>query len=181
MACPFYLYHHPDVSVEIELTNRVLDLVADGIDLAVRIGDIADTRLSRTQLGSRSLHVCAAPSYVERHGAPSTASEINTYACLLGTIQRWQFRISDQDIQITPQGRWRCNSGFAVLDAVIQGLGICQLPDFYVEDHLRRGTLVELLASERPSDQTIWAVGPKRSQQQLRVSALVDFLTANIT
>jgi DNA-binding transcriptional LysR family regulator len=80
-----------------------------------------------------------------------------------------------------PQGRWRCNSGFAVLDAAIQGLRICQLPDFYVHDHLRDGSLVELLADERPSDQAIWAVFPKRAPQPSRIDALIRFLQANVS
>jgi DNA-binding transcriptional LysR family regulator len=172
---------HPEISVDIELTNRVLDLVADGMDLAVRIGEITDTRLGRVQLGSRSLHVCAAPAYVERHGAPASSSDISAHPCLLGTAQRWQFKTAGQDNQINPQGRWRCNSGFAVLDAAIQGLGICRLPDFYVQNHLRDGTLVELLAAERPSDQAIWAVFPKRSPQPSRIAALIRFLQANVS
>jgi DNA-binding transcriptional LysR family regulator len=172
---------HPEISVDIELTNRVLDLVADGMDLAVRIGEITDARLGRVQLGSRSLHVCAAPAYAERHGAPETSSDLNAHACLLGTAQRWQFKTAGQENQIVPRGRWRCNSGFAVLDAAIQGLGICQLPDFYVQDHLRDGTLVELLADERPSDQAIWVVFPKRSTQPSRIASLIGFLQANVS
>ena len=176
-----FLAQHPEISVDIELTNRVLDLIADGMDLAVRIGEITDARLDRVQLGSRSLHVCAAPAYVERHGAPASSSDINGHACLLGTAQRWQFKTSGQENQIVPQGRWRCNSGFAVLDAAIQGLGICQLPDFYVHDHLSDRTLVELLADERPSNQAIWAVFPKRSPQSSRIAALIKFLQANVS
>ena len=68
-----------------------------------------------------------------------------------------------------------------MLDAAIQGLGICQLPDFYVHDHLSDGTLVELLADERPSDQAIWAVFPKRSPQPSRIVALIRFLQANVS
>src|SRR5262245_23489293 len=68
-----FLTEHPGINVDIELTHRVLDLVADGMDLAVRIGEITDTRLGRIQLGSRSLHVCAAPAYVERRGAPTAS------------------------------------------------------------------------------------------------------------
>ncbi|UZE50670.1 LysR family transcriptional regulator [Rhodopseudomonas sp. P2A-2r] len=175
-----FVAEHPEISVDMELTNRVLDLVADGMDLAVRIGEVTDTRLGRVQLGSRSLHVCASPAYVERHGAPTSSSDIDAHACLLGTAQRWQFKTAGQDNYIAPQGRWRCNSGFAVLDAAIQGLGLCQLPDFYVQDHLRDGTLVELLAEERPADQAIWAVFPKRSPQPSRIAALINFLQENI-
>jgi DNA-binding transcriptional LysR family regulator len=118
---------------------------------------------------------------VERHGTPARSSDINAHACLLGTAQRRQFKESGQENQIAPEGRWRCNSGFAVLDAAIQGQGICQLPDFYVQDHLRDGTLAELLANERPSDQAIWAVFPKRSPQPLRFAALIRFLLANVS
>ncbi|WP_426437110.1 LysR family transcriptional regulator [Bradyrhizobium genosp. P] len=171
---------HPEISVDMELTNRVLDLVADGMDIGVRIGMVTDARLDRVQLGSRSLHLCAAPAYLERCGFPVSSSDLEDHACLLGTAQHWQFKSAGKDNQITPQGRWRCNSGFAVLDAAIQGLGICQLPDFYVHDHLDDGSLTELLPEERPSDQTIWAAFPKRSPLPSRIVALVDFLRTHV-
>ena len=175
-----FLAEHPGISVKIELTNRVLDLVADGIDLGVRTGEIADTRLGRMQIGSRSLHLCAAPSYVKRYGTPTTASELDIHTCLVGSAQQWHFKSEGRDIQITPQGRFRCNSGFAILGAAIQGLGICQLPDFYVQKHLSDGTLVELLPTERPADEAIWVVFQKRPRQQAKITALIDFLMAMI-
>ena len=67
-----------------------------------------------------------------------------------------------------------------MVGAALQGLGICQLPDFYVEDHLRAGTLIELLGAERPSDQTIWAVSPRRPRLQSGIAALVEFISANL-
>lgn len=175
-----FLAEHPGISVKIELTNRVLDIIADGIDLGVRTGEIADTRLGRMQIGSRSLHLCAAPSYVERYGTPATASELDTHTCLVGSAQQWHFKSDGHEVQITPQGRFRCNSGFAILGAALQGLGICQLPDFYVQKHLNDGTLVELLPDERPADEAIWVVFQKRPRQQAKISALIDFLKAMI-
>jgi DNA-binding transcriptional LysR family regulator len=173
-----FMAEHPGISVKIELTNRVLDLVAEGMDLGVRTGEVADARLGRMQIGSRSLHLCAAPSYIERCGTPATASDISAHACLLGSAAQWHFKNGDQEILVTPQGRWRCNSGVAILDAAIQGLGICQLPDYYVQHHLNDGTLVELLTNERPSDEAIWAVFQKRPQQQSKITALITFLKA---
>ncbi|MGY4572059.1 LysR family transcriptional regulator [Bradyrhizobium sp. USDA 3256] len=175
-----FLAAHPEVSAEIELTDRVLDLVADGVDLGIRTGHTEEKRLVGVKLGSRSLHLCAAPAYIERYGAPSAVSEVLGHACLLGTARHWQFRTADQNINLVPEGKWRCNSGSAVLGAALQGLGICQLPDFYVEDHLRAGRLVELLGAERPTDQAIWAVSPRRSRLQSKISALVEFISANL-
>ena len=175
-----FLAEHPGISVKIELTNRVLDIIADGIDLGVRTGEIADNRLGRMQIGSRSLHLCAAPSYVERYGTPATASELDTHTCLVGSAQQWHFKSDGHEVHITPQGRFRCNSGFAILGAALQGLGICQLPDFYVQKHLNDGTLVELLPNERPADEAIWVVFQKRPRQQAKISALIDFLKAMI-
>jgi DNA-binding transcriptional LysR family regulator len=100
-----FVAEHPEISIDIELTNRVLDLVADGMNLAVRIGEITDARLDRVQLGSRSLHVCAAPAYVERHGAPASSSDISAHACLLGTTQRWQFNTAGQEHQMPHRDR----------------------------------------------------------------------------
>ncbi|MDA5194178.1 LysR family transcriptional regulator [Govanella unica] len=171
-----FIARYPRITVDIELTNRLLDLVADGMDMGVRSGDMFDARLHRKPLGSRSLHLCAAPDYLKAHGVPASVFDLHNHNCLLGSADRWLFNGNGQETQIRPPARWRCNSGFAVLDAALNGLGICQLPDFYVRDHIANNRLVEILTAERPEDQVIWAAYPDRSHQRRKVTTLIAFL-----
>ena len=167
---------HPRLSIEMILSNSVLDLSTTAIDLAIRIGDADDPRLHAVRLSARALRVCAAPAYLARAGVPATIYALQHHDCLIGSADKWHFTAGDRDMQIRPRSRWRCNSGFAVLDAALHGLGLCQLPDYYVADALATGALVEILTAERPRDQGIWAIHPDRGHPPRRLLALIDYI-----
>lgn len=176
-----FLLTHPQLSVSIDLTNRIVDLVGEGFDLAIRTGtSLDDSRLIAVRLASRRRHLCAAPAYVARNGAPVGLDDLPRHACLTGTAEFWHFSENGRQVEFRPAGTWRCNSGFAVLDAARQGLGLCQLPDFYVEADLASGALVSLLESNRPPDEGIWAVYPHRRHLSPKVSLLVDYLKSHV-
>lgn len=176
-----FLLTHPQLSVSIDLTNRLTDLVGEGFDLAVRTGaSLDDSRLIAVRLASRRRYLCAAPTYLHRHGAPVSLDDLAHHQCLMGTADLWHFEDQGRQVSFRPVGSWRCNSGFAVLDAARQGLGLCQLPDFYVETDLAAGTLVSLLDDHRPPDEGIWAVYPHRRHLSPKVSLLVEHLKSHV-
>lgn len=176
-----FLRNHPQLSIAIDLTNRLVDLVGEGFDLAVRTGtSLGDSRLIAVRLATRRRHLCAAPDYLQRHGMPRDLSDLARHACLTGTADLWHFSQDGRIIDFRPVGPWRCNSGFAVLDAARQGLGICQLPDFYVESDLEAGTLVSLLDNASPPAEGIWAVYPHRRHLSPKVALLVDYLKLHV-
>lgn len=167
---------NPQLSVEIILTDEVLDLVERGIDLAIRFGKLRDSGLVAIRLASRTRLLCASPSYLDRNGTPTNLEDLVHHVCLRGTVEIWPFSHDGKPHGHRAQGRFRCNSGYAVLDAALSGLGLCQLPDFYVHPHLARGELVEVLADHRPQDEGVWAVYPHRRHLPAKVKALVDRL-----
>lgn len=176
-----FLLAHPQLSVAIDLTNRVVDVVGEGFDLAIRTGvHLHLSRLIAVRLASRARLLCASPAYLAAHGTPKNLTELAGHACLTGTADVWRFYQAGGEADFRPQGRWRCNSGFAVLDAARRGLGICQLPDFYVDADLAAGSLVSLLPECRPADEGVWAVYPHRRHLSPKVALLVAFLKANI-
>lgn len=176
-----FLLDHPQLSVSIDLTNRIVDLVGEGFDLAVRTGtSLDDSRLIAVRLASRRRYLCAAPAYLERHGAPAHLETLPLHSCLAGTAELWHFSDEGRPVEFRPMGGWRCNSGFAVLDAARQGLGLCQLPDFYVKPDLAAGRLVSLLDEYRPPDEGIWAVYPHRRHLSPKVSRLVEYLKSHV-
>lgn len=171
-----FMLRHPRLSVDVLLWNEALDLVEEGIDLAVRFGPLRDSRLVATRLGSRTRHLCASPSYLQARGAPGSLKELWQHDCICGANEIWPFTLDGRPYEHRPNGRFRCNSGYAVIDAALVGLGLCQLPDFYVLDHLRSGTLVEVLAEHRPEHEDVWAVYPHRRHVPLKVKLAVEHL-----
>lgn len=171
-----FMTQHPQLRVEIELSNRTLDLVQDGFDLAIRLGRLGDSSLIASRLAPRRLYLCAAPTYLAHHGRPHSLSELARHNCLIGTSDTWLFNDNGREHPFKPRGNWRCNSGEAVLDAALRGFGLCQLPDYYVLERLRRGELVSLLESHQPPDGAVWAVYPQRRHPLPRVRLLIEAL-----
>ncbi len=171
-----FLADHPRISVKMELTNRVVDLIGESFDVAIRTGHPADDRLAARQVTAREIVAAAAPAYLERHGTPQHPDDLATHACLIGTSTAWHFRERAQKIVIVPNGRWSCNSGETVAQAALAGLGICQLPRYYVSAHLRSGALVEVLEGFGEDPEPVWAVYPARRALLPRVRSLLDAL-----
>jgi DNA-binding transcriptional LysR family regulator len=175
-----FVAEHPKVSIHLDLTNQLIDIIATGFDLAIRTGDLADARLAGTRIGGRRLLCCASPAYLTGSGMPDSISDLGNHACLIGSTESWQFVEGSAPRTIRPRGRLRCNNGFAIARAAIAGLGICQLPEFYVEPHIASGALVRLLPGNEPAEQIIWAAHPIREGSQATLRLLIGFLTDNL-
>ena len=176
-----FMARHPQLRLELELTNRSLDLLQEGLDLAIRLGRLQDSRLVATRLAPRVMHLCAAPSYLQRYGRPHSLSELPQHNCLIGSSDQWQFQQEGREQTLRVQGNWRCNSGEAVLDAALRGFGVCQLPDYYVQAHLRSGALVALLEAQQPPNTAVWAQYPQQRHLSPKVRQLVDHLKSGLS
>ncbi len=174
-----FMQQHPDLELQCHLSNQTLDLITEGYDLAIRLGRLNNSSMIARRLSSRRLYVCASPGYLARHGEPHTLSELNHHSCLQGTLDYWRFRSQGQERNMRIHGRIRCNSGHALLDAALKGLGIVQLPDYYVEKALREKKLVSLLEGYRCEDEGIWALYPQNRLLSPKVRLLVDYLIEN--
>lgn len=175
-----YCEMHSKVAVSIELNNRLVDLIAEGYDIAVRTGSLTDNRLVGTRIASRTLFTCAAPRYLQQHGRPNRPVDLQRHQCLTGTGTSWHFIDSGRPYIFKPHGRWRCNSGSAVADAAIAGMGLCQLPEFYVLPHLLTGALELVLEDFRAEDEPIWAVCPQRRHMLPKIKGLVKLLSEEL-
>lgn len=172
-----FLERHPDLRVDIQLTNHTVDLVQEGMDLAVRLGRLSESSLVATRLAPRVMHLCAAPDYIAAHGTPATPADLAGHRCLIGTSDAWAFDDgTGRNMVIRPAARWRCNSGTAVLDAALRGFGIGQLPDYYVAEHIAAGRLVSLLPAHRPPNTAVWAVSPQRRHLSPKVRMVIAHL-----
>jgi DNA-binding transcriptional LysR family regulator len=147
-----FLARHPDVRLELNITNRNVDLVAEGYDLAIRLGELPDSGLVARKLEDARLKLVAAPAYLRTAGVPRTLDELATHVCLPFVMPRtgrhgaWSFQVEGEDVE------WQPQSALEVTDDVLgtvslaeQGIGICQSYDFVVQERLASGRLVELL------------------------------------
>ncbi|MFM2480674.1 LysR family transcriptional regulator [Celerinatantimonas sp. YJH-8] len=176
-----FLLCYPKLSVEYLFTNQQLDLIAEGVDLAIRLGPLeSHSSLFTRRLATRKLKVCASPGYLTRSGEPQTLTALAQHNCLLGTLGFWRFVSRGKAISLKVSGSLRCSSGIALRDAALKGLGIVQLPDYYVADDLRHGELVELLSEYQCDDEGIWAVYPQQHQLSVNVRRLIDFLAEKL-
>ncbi len=175
-----FVLKHPDIEVVAHLTNQKIDLVDEGYDLAIRLGSLKDSSLMAKKLAERTNFVCAAPSYLEKHSTPHTLSELNKHNCLLGTRDYWRFSEGEKSKNIRVSGSVRFNSGYGLVDAALKGLGIVQLPDYYVKDSIDQGKLITLLDHYREPDEGIWAVYPHNRQLSPKIRILVDYLVEQL-
>mgnify|MGYP001594902289 CR=1 FL=1 len=175
-----FIKQYEDVEVVAYLSNRNIDLVDEGYDLAIRLGKLTDSSMMARKLGKRTNYVCASPKYLKQHGIPHSLSELDKHSCLLGTLDYWNFRESGKEKNIRVTGKLRCNSGFALVDAALKGLGIVNLPDYYVDHHLESGELLTLLDNYRVPDEGIWAVYPQNRHLSPKIRLLVEYLAEHL-
>lgn len=168
-----YAAEHPELAIACDLDNDVVDLIRDGYDVAIRTGHLEDSRLVATRVASRAMMTVAAPEYLDRAGRPGRVADLKDHACLVGSASVWHFQRGES---FRPEGRWRCNSGMMVLEAALDGMGLCQLPAFYAAAPIAAGRLEEVLAAECPDDEPIWAVYPRLKHLSPKVSLLVALL-----
>ncbi len=175
-----FVKQHPDLNIEAQLSNQQLDLIESGYDIAIRIGRLKDSSLMAKKLSQRINYTCASPQYIEHYGSPHSLSELSRHHCLLGSLDFWRFNDKGEEKIIRIQGRLRYNSGTALVDAALKGLGIVQLPDYYVDRYIQSQQLIPLLDHYNEDHQNIWVVYPHNRQMSLGIRLLIDYLSEKL-
>lgn len=177
---PDFLDLHPQLNLDVQLADRLIDLVDEGFDLAIRIARLEDSSLISRQIAATRLVLCAAPSYLERRGVPAHPSDLATHDVvgysLLATGDQWQFEGPDGPVSVKVRPRFWSNNGDSCIAACVQGAGIQLQPTFLIDEELRRGALVEVLPQYQAATLGIYAVYPTRKFVLPKVRALIEFL-----
>jgi DNA-binding transcriptional LysR family regulator len=172
---------HPQVIFDVDLSDRAVDLVEEGFDLAVRIGAIGHQALVSRRIGTTQLVCCASPEYLQRRDAPVTPDDLARHDCLAylhaATTSTWSFEAPDGR-RSSPQiaFRHRTNNGRMLVALAVAGMGIVLEPDFILAPEVRSGRLVPLLPGYAPPSSSIAAVYPSRRHLSAKVRSFVDFL-----
>lgn len=177
---PAFMALHPKVELDITLSDRLVDLVDEGYDLAVRIARLQASSLVSRRLTSTRLVLCASPRYLRQHGAPAHPSELARHAVITYTLlsmgDHWEFEGPDGVVRVTVTPRMRTNSGDTCCAAALQDQGLVLQPSFLVGTHLASGALVEVLPQYRSLELGVHAVYASRKHLAPKVRALTDFL-----
>ncbi|MFQ6371719.1 LysR substrate-binding domain-containing protein [Shewanella sp. YIC-542] len=176
-----FLQQYRQLQLELELTNKTLDLIEGGFDLAIRLGNLNDSTLMARKLTCRRNYVCASPQYLARYGVPHSLSELQHHQCLVGNHPYWRFSEQRQERTWRVSGRLQCNSGIGLRDAARKGLGLVQLPDYYVAEDLRQGALVAVLEPYRAAPEGVWGIYPQNRHLSPKVSLLLDWLQQRLS
>lgn len=184
-----FMVQYRDIEVTAFLSNQKIDLIDGGYDLAIRIGKLSDSTMMAKKLSRRTNFVCAAPAYLEKYGIPHSLSDLSQHNCLLGTRDYWHFiedgkidsgKNADKEKNLRVSGSVQYNSGHSLVDAALKGLGIVQLPDYYVQKYLASGELVSLLNNYREPEESIWAIYPHNRHLSPKIRLLVDYLAEHL-
>lgn len=179
---PKFIELHPNLHVEIEFEDKRVDLVAEGYDLALRIGYMQDSSLVARKISSSPMHFVASPSYLESRGTPLTPDDLEYHQGLLYKSSlnqvHWQSTKVNQIQRYKIQSKVVSNNGMALLEMTKAGLGISNSPSFFVKEALASGELVEILSEYKQKPLDIYVVYPNRRHLPAKVRAFIEFLAS---
>ena len=177
---PSFLAEHQDVTLTLNLNDRVVDLIGEGIDVAIRIAALSDSSLIGVKLADNKRVVVASPTYVKRHGMPASLDDLAKHNCLAmsseGSQRGWTFRQNGKNVTLKVSGNMVCNDGAVLHDWALSGKGLAWRSMWEVGSEIEAGTLVTVLDEFAAPGNDIYAVFAQRRHLPLRIRALVDFL-----
>ncbi len=181
---PDFLAAYPALRLDLQLTDATLDLIENRIDVAIRLGPLADSSYIARRLAPMRSRICASPAYVARHGMPREPADLATHECLLldmpGFGNRWLFRgPGGAEIHVDVEGRLKTSNAVALKELALAGAGVILQGEWIVGRELAEGTLVDLFpdfeATASYFDNAIWTIRPRRAHEPAKVKAFLDY------
>lgn len=181
-----FMRQYPQIQLDLEFTDRMVDVIAEGYDAVLRIGPPADSRLSARKLGHFRTVVVASPEYLARCGEPQTPADLTHHACLQyrfpssGKLERWVMRGNEAENELALPATMVCNNIETRVCFALRGLGIAWLPDFAIREALEEGALREVLADYASHTGVVHLLWPASKHPSPKLRVLIDFLSARI-
>lgn len=179
-AMPAFLTRYPELTVDLQMNDRRVDIIEEGFDVAIRGSDaMKDSSLVARKLMTMRHVVCASPAYLKSAGAPAGPADLRRHSCvqftLSGHADEWEFRGRGNTMRVPIAGRYKVTSSLAVRDALLAGFGLSLIPRIYVEGDLAQGRLVTVLDDWSAVESAVYAVYPSHRQVAAKVRAFIDF------
>jgi DNA-binding transcriptional LysR family regulator len=183
---PEFLEKYPDVTIDLHLSDAMVDLIGDGFDAGLRIASLPDSSLIARRLCAMPRYTVASAAYLERHGRPTHPMHLAQHRCFgyayLSTPDVWHYtNAKGEQASVRPGGPLRVNNGEALMPALLAGLGIADLPDFIVGDAIASGEVEVILEGWKQTESAVHLVMPSGGPRPARVEALADFVTRHFT
>jgi DNA-binding transcriptional LysR family regulator len=177
---PAFLARYPDVSIDLTMSDTFTDLAEQGIDLAIRVGEITDPSLIAKRIGIVRRVTVASPAYLKKYGTPRTPADLADHSCIvytrLATGNRWVFESTDGPLTVEVKGRYRADNSEAVREGVLAGLGVAVIPAFAFNTEIDSGKVKVLLKQNEPRQLPMNAVYSSRRFVPLKVRTMIDYL-----
>jgi DNA-binding transcriptional LysR family regulator len=184
-ALPVFLGQYPDISVELHVSDRQIDLVAEQVDVAIRSGALGDSSLVARKIGDATRVICASPRYLAQYGSPRVPADLLQHNCLTlpgAAWAQWPFHTAEGINRLAIAGTFTCDSADLLRDMAVAGLGIARLADFMVAGAVQQGALVPLLRdSHIPEGFPIHALTVPGRHRAPRIKAFIDFVAAQFS
>lgn len=177
---------HPQLSLELSFNDRRVDLVEEGLDLAIRSGELADSaELVARPVGMQWMALCASPGYLAAHGHPASVDELKGHEAVLyardGQVSSWRFHDAEgRLVELTPSSRLRCDSAEVLLEAAVGGMGLARLPAWLAADALAAGTLVRVFDEPRPFGFALNVIRSRSRYLPLKTRVVTDWLAEHL-
>jgi len=180
-----FMREHPQVKIDLKLSDNRVALIEEGFDLAIRVGVLRDSTLIAKKLADMPLIVCASPEYLDKHGRPTNPKTLETHDCLIDDNQSnatlWRFHAGRGDVAVKVAGAFTANSPGAVAQMALGGLGIARSPQYVVAAALEDGRLEQVLATFTTDEFGLYALYPYNRYLTSRVRALIDHLAEHLS
>lgn len=171
---------HPQLQLDVRLSDRYADVVGEGLDAAVRVGHLEDSSLVARKVDVQRLGIYGAPSYLARHGRPRVPADLERHDCALfrlpstGRNRPWQLEVDGRPVELQPRARYHVNDGEGLIALASEGVALVQTPDYMARASVERGELVEVLAEHRPAALPIAVVYPSGRHVPMRLRVFVE-------
>lgn len=181
-----FMHRYPAITLDVDFSDRLVDVIDEGFDVVVRTGDPFDSRLMSRTLGDYRLLLVASPDYLREHGTPTTPADLAHHACLqhrlptAGVLERWPLKNDEGEAEWVLPTSMVCNTSAALMDLAIASLGIACLPDFIVREALELGELVEILGAHVQHHGTFTLLWPSSKFLSPKIRVFIDFLAENL-
>src|SRR6266850_5391023 len=179
---PEFVQRYPELKVEAVFTDRLVDLIEEGFDVAVRLGKPPDSRVVARQIATGTVTTCASPAYLKRHGTPRTPEDLAQHNCVrfavpsTGRTADWRFQRDGKRFSVAVSGNLVLDHAEALVEAAMAGTALIQISSFVTAPAIRRGDLKAVLTRFQVESPAIWVMYPQNRHLTPRVRALVDFL-----
>ncbi len=182
---PEFLSLYPEIKVDLALSDKHVDLISEGVDVAIRARLLEDSSLVARHLFDNPMLLVASPQYLERQGEPTEPEALKRHNCLvyslLKSVNIWHFRHEGKDISMPVNGNFQCDNGDTILEMVLKGVGLAQLPIWMLDEHLSSGRLKWVMPEYVAPPLPFNAIFPQSRYEPLKVRAFVDFIKQKLS